>query len=457
MPTIPDKLVLTATSADVLNAIKNSATQNYKNYVPYATPDAESVKSIGAVIMQDVGLQNEFLNGLVNRIGRVYTTSKTYQNPWASFKKGIMDMGETIEEIFVNLAKPSAYNPDDAETSLFKQYKPDVRTAFHVLNYQKLYPVTIRQEQLKQAFLSWSGVTDLITKIINSIYTASNYDEFLTMKYLLAKHILNGHIYPVSIPPITTDNMNDIVSVIKGTSNDMEFMKTTYNLAGVSTFCMKEDQYLLTDSHFDAKMDVEVLAKAFNMEKSQFLGHQVLVDSFGSLDNDRLALLFADDPEYTPLTPAQLTALNSIPAVLVDKDWFMIFDNLIQMNEQPNSKGLYWNYFYHIWKIFSVSPFANNAIFIPGTPSVDSITVSPSTATIAKGNKILLTATVATSNFAPQSVNWSINSELSTIDNSGNLTVGTAETATTITVTATSTYTNADASVKTGTATITVA
>ena len=82
MATKPKIVTLTNSSVDILNVIRNNATINYKNYVPVATADAESIREIGAIIMDSPQLQNEFLSALVNRIGRVLVTSKMYDNPW---------------------------------------------------------------------------------------------------------------------------------------------------------------------------------------------------------------------------------------------------------------------------------------------------------------------------------------------------------------------------------------
>ena len=451
MATTPKVVTLTNSSVDILNAIRNNATQNYRDYVPKATPDADSIRQIGAIIMDYPALQNEFLSALVNRIGRVLITSKMYDNPWAFFKKGLLEFGESVEEIFVNIAKPFQFDPAVAETNVFKREIPDVRAAFHIMNYQKYYKATISNDQLRQAFLSWQGISDLIAKIVDAMYTGANYDEFQTMKYMLARHILDGHMYPVEIPAVETANMKSIVSVVKGVSNKFTFLSPNYNLAGVQTYTDKNDQYMLINSQFDATMDVEVLASAFNMGKAEFSGRGVLVDSFGSLDTDRLAELFAGDSTYKEISSEELKALDAIPAVLVDRNWFMIFDNFYNFTEQYNGEGLYWNYWYHVWKTFSVSPFANNALFIPGTPGVTSVSVTPSTSTVAAGQSVQLSANVVTTNFAPKSVTWSVNSEYATVDNSGKVTVlSTAPASTRITVTATSAF---DTSKK-GTATI---
>jgi hypothetical protein len=453
MPTIPSIQTLQAGTPNILNAIRNTIGGTYKDLVPMANNTNESIREIGSVIMQNTQLQNSFLNALVNRIGMTIITSKSYTNPWSMFKKGTLDFGETIEEIFVSIAEPHQYNPTDAEETLFKRSLPDVASAFHRLNYAKFYPQTVQKNQLKQAFLSMNGVTDLINKIIESIYTAVEYDEFLVMKYMLARTALDGKIYPVQIAENTVANLTTIVSKIKSTSTNLTYMNDKYNMANVKTHSQKDEQYVILNSEFESQIDVNVLASAFNMDRAEFIGQRVGVDSFGDIDSDRLAIIFADDSSYIPLTSAEITKLTNIPAMIVDKEFFMIFDNMYEMTDIANPKGLYWNYFYHVWKTFSISPFANAVLFTTVAPSVTSVTVTPETATVVKGMSIPLTATVVTEGFVTENVKWTIDSTLSVIEPNGILSIGKTETATTITATATSVFDNT----KSDTAVITIA
>lgn len=451
MPTKPQVKTLNANSVEILNTLRANASPNYQDMVPYAEGSLDSVREIGAIIMQYPALQNEFLSALVNRIGMVLVTSKLYRNPWAFMKQGMLEFGETIEEIFVNIAKPFEFNQEIAETTIFKREIPDVRAAFHVMNYTKFYKATISNDQLRQAFLSWNGITDLIARIVDAMYTGANYDEFITMKYLLAKHLIAGNIYANQIDTVSTDNMKSIVATIKGVSNSLEFLSNKYNYNGVETYTNKSDQYILINAKFDATMDVEVLASAFNMDKAEFMGRRVLVDSFGNLDNARLKLLFAEDPNYTEISEDDLQALDNIPAVMVDRYFFMIFDNFYNFTEQYNGEGLYWNYWYHTWKTFSISPFHNAVAFVPGAPTITSVTVKPSTASGAVGSTIQLSAEVVSTNFAPKTVTWSSSSKNVTVNSNGLVTIGTGETGS-VTITATSTYDTT----KSGTCTITV-
>lgn len=457
MPIKPDIVKLSASSTQILNAIRNENGGYYQSVVPIADGTTDSIRQIGTVIMGNGELQNAFLSALINRIGRVIITSRLYENPWAGFKKGMLEYGETVEEIFVNIAKPHQFNPNKAESEVFKRVIPDVRAEFHAMNYQKFYKHTVSNDQLRQAFLSWSGITDLIGKIIDALYTGANFDEYVTMKYLIGRFALAGNIYPINIPAVNGDNAKSIVSTIKGISNELEFLKDQYNISGVLTSSPKSEQYLIMNAKFDAVIDVEVLATSFNMNKAEFMGHRVPVDNFELSKGElaRLDELFADDSTYKKFTPEENALLAKIPCVLVSKDWFMVFDNFNNMTEQYNGEGLYWNYWYHVWKTFSVSPFSNGVLFTTETPSITSVTVSPSTATVSKGSSLQLTATTAASGFADKDISWSVDGVdmiSSNITPTGLLVVGLTETATTLTVTATSIF---DGSKK-GVATITV-
>lgn len=474
MPTIPKKVASldAMNSADILNVTRAEIGGDYASMVPAVIKEGDllpngriatkndalmSLRGIGDTIMQYQPLQNAFLSALVNRIGKVIITSRLYENPWAGFKKGLLEYGETIEEIYVNLAKPYQFDPVAAETGVFKRRIPDVRAAFHTMNYQKFYPTTVSNDQLRQAFLSWQGITDLIGKIIEQMYTGANYDEFLVMKYLIAQMALQGKIYPVSIPAVTADNARTVTTEMVTYARNLGYMSSAYNQAGVTTYTDPRYLYMFLTTDISAIFDVEVLALSFNMSKAELLGRQVGIDGFGTFDEDRLALIFADDPytTYTPFTDEEKATLASIKGLMVDESWFMIFDNYYNMTEIYNPEGLYWNYFYHVWKTFSVSPFSNAILFTEQTPAITSVTVTPGTATVSKGQSAQFTADVATTGLASKAVMWTVTGDTavtSTISETGLLNVAAEETNTTLTVTAISTFD----STKTETATVTI-
>lgn len=415
MPSIPKQQTLTANAAQVLNAIRANQNYDYQSRVPEATQD--TLKQVGNAILSSFDLQNAFLNALVNRIALVLINSKMFYNPLRVFKKGTIEYGEIVEEIFVNIAKAHVYDPVVAEQEVFKREIPDVDAIFHKMNYKNFYKVTIQNEDLRQAFLSSQGISDLIARIVDSLYSGANYDEFLIMKNMIVDAVKNGRMASVTIPEATAENAKSIITTIKSVSNALEFPSTAYNAQGVLTYTPKDRQVLILDTKFDAINDVEVLASAFNMDKAEFMGRRVLIDNFADL--------------------------TGVPAVLVDESWWMVFDMQINFTEIYNAQGLYWNYFYHVWKLFSESPYSNAVVFTSNPNSVTSVTVSPESANVAKGSTQQMTATVVTTGYTSKTVNWSVTgaqTPTSRISNTGLLTVATNEPNDTLTVTAVSAY-----------------
>lgn len=374
--------------------------------------DNRSLHNIGEFIMNYEAYQNAYLTALVNRIARVIVTSRVWKDKWAVFDRGRLDYGETIEEIFVNIAKPHSYDPAKAETQVFKREIPDVRAAFHSMNYQKFYKVTISNDQLRQAFLSYYDMNELIARIVDSLYTGMNLDTFLTKKYMLAREAINGGIYTVVTKPISGDTAepDDAISKYRQYTNNLEFLKTVYNRAGVRNATPIADQVIIVPNEAESILGVKVLAAAFNLSEVDYISKRIAVDSFefDADDEARLAELFANDATYKPFTGEEKKALQLISAVKLAKDWFMCFDNFEQFTENYNGEGLYWQYFFHVWKTFSVSPFANAVLFTSQASKVTEVTVSPSTANVAQGTSIVMSAKVAGTGLFEKTVEWSV-------------------------------------------------
>ena len=197
------------------------------------------------------------------------------------------------------------------------------------MNYQKFYPTTVSNDQLRQAFLSWQGITDLIGRIIEQLYTGANYDEFLVMKYLIARCALDGKISTTVIPTVTADNARSVTTTMVASAKNLSYMSANYNYAGVRTYTDPRYLYTILTTELSSIFDVEVLALSFNMDKAELIGRQIGVDGFGTIDEGRLQEIFADDPNttYSPFTEDELNSLKSISGLMVDSDWFMIFDN----------------------------------------------------------------------------------------------------------------------------------
>lgn len=395
---------------DIINAIRNSSSPQFQAYVPLAS--AENVAQVGAGILMNSALQNEFITSLVERIGLVIINSVQLNNPLKKFKKGRMPQGRTIEEIFVDIAEGFKYDPEDAEKTVFKREIPNVKTLFHEMNRQDFYKKTIQDESLKTAFVSWGNFEGFTAGIINSIYNSAEVDEYKYMKLLIDNYYSKGlfSVVPV-LKPVDGTSSQEFVKKARATARKMTLPMGSreWNSLAVHTKSDMNDLHLFIDADLEAELDVDVLAKAFNMDRTTFLGNTTVIDGFAS---------------------------DGVVAVLVDKDFFMVYDKLLKMETMRNSQGLYWNYFYHHWQVLSASRFANAVAFVDNTKTkpVTAVIVDPVQASIKQGRTMEFTAYVRATDGQKHDVTWSVEGDAgttisgTTIDSDGVLTVGASQT-----------------------------
>ena len=370
---------LNASTIDIINTIRANANAEYQSLVPTIS-QVNEIPKVGEILYGYPALANQFINALVNRIAAVRIKSATFNNAYAQLKKGYLEFGETVEEVFVNITKAREFSVEKAEAREFKRSLPDVRSAFHTMNWRVQYPITIQDEDLRTAFLSADGVQDLIARIVDAVYTAAEYDEYLLFKYLMIKAISHGKMYPVAVDE---SDIHNAAIAFRGISNHLGFMSTDYNAEGVTTTTPKADQYIFMDSFFNAQYDVNVLASAFNMEKADFMGRLMLIDRWDTFDNDRFSIIMDNSDMVEPVTEAELALMSDVLAVLVDKEWFQVYDNNAKFTEKYVASGMYWNYFYNVWKTVSSSPFSNSIVFVKQSAAP----ALPNTITVSIGSK----------------------------------------------------------------------
>ena len=419
-----------ANGANVLNVIRQNATAVYQDRIPVAT--AENLHEVGDAILTYEAQANEFVNALVNRIGLVILNNRMATNPLAALKKGRLAVGETIEEVYIDVIKAQTYDPRAAQDTLFKRHLPNVSSVFHSVDSQLNYPLTISNEQLRKAFMSYDSLDRFIAGLVDSMYKSATLDEFIQMKQLISEWNNNGRFIVEPIAPVTdAASAREAMIKIKAVSDGMTIFNNQMNYAGVWTSTPKDEQYLITTPDFNARMDVDVLAAAFHMDKAEFAGHVIVVDNIGDLGDD------------------------GIEAILVDKNWYQVYDYLRTFKTAYNGEGLYWNYFYHVWMVYSLSPFANAVAFGTATPTVTKLTVTPTTATVKAGGTVQINTSVTGTGDPTSKCSFALtgNTDPETVVNTmGKVILGSKETGPTITVTATSVQ---DTS-KTATCTITV-
>ncbi|ALH46478.1 major head protein [Bacillus phage VMY22] len=408
----------------LINAIRNSIGGEFKSLVPEATPNNSNI--VGEAINSTKWHRNNFLEQLIDRIGMVILRNIKLENPFKPFKKGEMPQGYTIEKIFVDLIEASDYNPDVAEQEVFKQNKPDVHAFYHHRNREQFYKQTVRDADLKSAFISWGKFNDFISSLLSAPYNSAEVDEYKWMKSLIDGYWDLGYFKVIEVPdPKDEQSTKNATKKMRATAKRMTLGQGSreWNHAGVHTVTKPKDLFVIIDADFEAEQDVDVLAAAFNMNKAEFLGNKVVIEGFKT---------------------------TGLKAILVDRNWFMVYDNLFQMESIRNTEGLYTNYTLHVWQTISCSTLENAVAFVTeGTPQPKpekEIVVSPSVANVNKGATKQFVAEVKEKtgdgmHSLPEEVvfTWAVEGGKvaeTKVDANGLLTVGAEETATDLLVTA---------------------
>ena len=257
-----------------------------------------------------------------------------------------------------------------------------MKAEYFRLNRKGQYQATVYREQLRQAFTSWDNVQALIDGIVNSLYSGDYIDEYILMKSALTEAVKNQRMITASVTAITDEaTAKAFIKAVKQASSAFTYPSTAWNAyvkAGgtgnaVTTWCPKENQVLLIRSSLLAAIDVDVLAAAFNMDKVTFMGRVVEVDSFGDM--------------------------TKIEAILMDEAAIQVWDDLTNMTDFFNPKGLYTTFFWHHWQTYAVSVLANAVAFVSDAtaPNAPVVTAPTEGATTIAGTGEATATVVVTS------------------------------------------------------------
>ena len=367
----PQKTKLSTSSFNILNAIRNDIGGEFRQMTPLVENESDA-KAYGLYVTGSGDARNAFMNGLINRIADQWCKIRNYNNSLKRFKKGMLGPGEVIENIWVGLVMPEGYthsvaNPGD----VYKTNDPTNVVTFHPVNSKLVYEITTNGSELSMAFISDGAMYDLVSRIVGRLTDSAEWDEYIMTKYVLARAILANPSAVKSVSELTAANADSVVTSMKEVSNDMRFMNTNYNVAGVATHTPVENQVFFMTAKSSAVIDVNSLASAYNLTYKQFLGQQEMLNRFDFTDAEleRLNTIMTETaeaglvPGYTQFTDEEKKTLSHIVAATVDEEFFMIFDKLYQTTAVFDQKHLNTNTYLHAWKVYSYNPFANSVFF----------------------------------------------------------------------------------------------
>ena len=332
---------------EVLNTIRDNASQAYQDRVPEAT--RSNIEEVGEAItdLNNAVVYNEFISTLANMIYAPVLIKKSWENPLGKFKKGKKTFGDTVEEVYNNFIKATTY--DQSGAGLLTRHLPDTKVVFHRMNRQDVYQLTDSPEALAKAFKSYEGVAEYLQNLLQTIRNSAELDEYILMRELLAQAYENNAlvVVPVADPQASEANAKAFIKAVKTVSGDMVFANSNNNAyltaqsddnKPIVTFSKKDEQILIVDNPTDVTCNIDVLASAFNKSVVEFNDTQKeVIDAF---------------------------PVEGMIACLVDRNFFQVYDDLFTFREFENGLGLYRNHYLHVWQTIGYSILCNAVAFV---------------------------------------------------------------------------------------------
>lgn len=339
-----------STNTNILNAVRSNLSAQYQAIVPEAGP--ATLNEVYQSILNSEQARNELVPALVDLIGMQSISTAIFRNPIRGLKAGKIPFLATEQEIFVNFAEGITHNPKASCEDAFGIYESYIMAAYHRVNFNKDYPVTIWYEDLRTAFLSDFGLKSMINAKIESVISGANLDEYLNSVKLIDNTYAAGAYYPVIVTEVTDANSgNELTKMIQSFILHMSFPHPEYNFAGSTAISAPENLVLITTPEVQSTLNVDTLAGAYHLDKMALNAQIIVVDRF-------------ENP--------------AIQAALVDRRFFRIRDQYRLMTTDHLNMPLRWNAVYHVKEMFSYSPFYPVIIFTREAVDINSISATAS-------------------------------------------------------------------------------
>lgn len=418
---------------------------------------------------------NQFMDILINRIAYTYVHNKAFENPFSIFKRQQLEYGTTVAEAALKFIKAHSYRDDwgdrvDDVENLLKVHRPDGSVAYHTVNREDTYPISINTMELRGAFNSDFGLNNLVSSVMQLPYNSDNYDEYRIFLELISFYEQQHGFFKHQLSAAPTDEATgkEFLRAVREYAGKLRFPSSLYNAQSVIDIPVwvnadeQDELVLITTPDVQATLDVDTLASVFNVDLAEIKYRTLIVDRI---------------------------PVDGAVALLTTSDFFVCADYAYETASFFNPSTLTENYYLHHLGMYSVSPFVPAILLgtfegtsIPTvTNALTRIAVAADPVKVKKGETsqltVTLTGTLTASPVgsdtgelavAPDSVVWSMTGTAGAdddaaavelafdtyIDRFGVLHVSETEKADTITVSAVSTYANPNGATPALTATV---
>lgn len=355
------------TNQEVLNQIRDNASAEYQARVAEVQSDDVVGRSVYSALNDYPTAKNEFISTLTNKVIKSVFYSKVFNNPLQMLHRGKLEYGYSIEQLFVEMLGKKGFNEhfdgsNSVEGDLIKVAESSVKVKYIEKNFAYKYKVSISEAQLRTAFTSANGLSDLINQLTSNLVSSAYFDEFEDMKRIIFDackgvkttiastglqqevKLSSSDVHATIKTVETSKDPHALTETIRSLAGRLKFPSTAYNMAGVKTWTNAEDLLFITTPEIQAKLDVNVLAHAFNVSSAEVKVRTIIVDELPN--------------QFASVVGGEASSKECL-GLLVDKDFIQAYDTLFETRTFENGERLTTNMFLHKQGIMANCYFAN--------------------------------------------------------------------------------------------------
>ena len=353
-----------------LNEIRETLVQDnsvFQSQIPVVEHYTSSQVYGQSLLALPSDLRNKFIQSLVNRIAYTKFQMDYFENPLRELANDELPLGAIGQDIYVNPARGRVYNIDDF-AGLLAKYESDVKVEYNELNFDVQYPVTIIRKELEKAFTSWGDFESFLMGISQSLYNGAYIDDYNYTRKLITNAYKNNNVqmetFSFSNPAAPTEaELKGLIAKLRELYLNFQAPSTEYNAWGkvggygkaIVSWSNPRDIVVFLSNKLASVIDVNVLASAFNIDKTDLMGRVYYVPDFSQKDDEGNVIVDG----------------SSIYAFICDRRWFKIRDKAMFMDEFYNANNRSWQQYLNVIKSFNYSLFANAYMLVGSIPTIE--------------------------------------------------------------------------------------
>lgn len=359
--------------------IVNAVNKQTMGLTDLTVVDEQGLISLGETVLTTNGLADTWLNSLAQRIGRTIISFREYKSKYSDMVLDSMQWGNIVQKIKVSMPKATedeSYQLVNGESvDMYKVANPEVKQTFFTSETPYQFYVTVKRNQLEEAFTSETSMNGFIGAIYGEVQNAIEVsleslarnciNNFIGEKVKTKKEINLLDMYNTETSKTLTvatclhdkEFLAYCVSRINLYSKYMENMSTEYNDGTQTRHTPKSLQHLRVLEDFESRLETVVQYQAFR-------------DNYVKLNNYHTTSFWQSikkPSEINVKISSDGTAVkqSGILAVLYDRDALGLYKKDSWNSTTPfNSAGGYYNTYYHHKELYFNDLSENFVVFV---------------------------------------------------------------------------------------------